>query len=173
MNHPSYSPVVKHFAWLWWSPTASEALSYRLNLYRSMPPDLPRTLCIICLRKKFGALRALHSRTNPTLYLSPAPPPPPPPLLQPLGPSLIALVSPYLTTKLILFSISTGPPGSNNDTEVNEYYERILADVASDSQICFRNYWNRIGCPLVRKLVLSSVVLLFNLYSQECIRTGG
>ena len=83
MNHQSYSPVVKHFAWLWWSPTASEALSYRLNLYRSMPPDLPRTLCIIRSRKKFGALRAPHSRTNPTLYLCPGPP-----LLQPLGPPL-------------------------------------------------------------------------------------
>ena len=76
MNHQSYSPVVKHFAWLWWSPTASEALSYRLNLYRSMPPDLPRTLCIIRSRKKFGALRTPHDRTNPTLYLCPGPPPP-------------------------------------------------------------------------------------------------
>ena len=78
MNHQSYSPVVKHFAWLWWSPTASEALSYRLNLYRSMPPDLPRTLCIIRSRKKFGPLRAPHGRTNPC----------PAPLLQPLGPPL-------------------------------------------------------------------------------------
>ena len=84
MNHQSYSPVVKHFAWLWWSPTASEALSYRLNLYRSMPPDFPRTLCIIRSREKFGALRAPHGRTNPTLYLCPGPP-----LLQPLGPPLL------------------------------------------------------------------------------------
>ena len=83
MNHQSYSPVVKHFAWLWWSPTASEALSYRLNLYRSMPPDLPRTLCIIRSKIKFGALRAPHGRTNPTLYLCPGTP-----LLQPLGPPL-------------------------------------------------------------------------------------
>ena len=30
-DHQSYSPVVKQFAWLWWSPTASEALSYGLN----------------------------------------------------------------------------------------------------------------------------------------------
>ena len=75
MNHQSYSPVVKHFAWLWWSPTASEALSYRLNLYRSMPPDLPRTLCIIRSRKKIGALRAPHGCTNPNLYLCPGPPP--------------------------------------------------------------------------------------------------
>ena len=60
---------------LWWSPTASEALSYRLNLYRSMSPDLPRTLCIIRSQKKFGALRAPHGRTNPTLYLCPGPPP--------------------------------------------------------------------------------------------------
>ena len=89
MNHQSYSPVVKHFAWLWWSPTASEALSYRLNLYRSMPSDLPRTLCINAIirsRKKFGALRAPHGHTNPTLYLCPGPP-----LLQPLGPPLLSM----------------------------------------------------------------------------------
>ena len=49
-----------------------------IYLYRSMPPDLPRTLCIIRSRKKFGALRAPHGRTNTTLYLCPAPPPPPP-----------------------------------------------------------------------------------------------
>ena len=83
MNHQSYSPVVKHFAWLWWSPTASEALSYHLNVYRSKSPDVPRTLCIIRLRKKFRALRTPHGRTNPTLYLCPGPP-----LLQPLGPPL-------------------------------------------------------------------------------------
>ena len=81
MNHQSYSPVVKHSAWLWWSHRASEALSHRLNLYRSMPPDLPRTLCIIRSRKNLGALRAPYGRTNPTLYLCPGPS-----LLQPLGP---------------------------------------------------------------------------------------
>ena len=80
MNHQSYSTVVKHFAWLWWSPTASEALSYRLNLYMSKSPDLPRTLCIIRLRKKFGALRAPHQPYSISVSR--------PPLLQPLGPPL-------------------------------------------------------------------------------------
>ena len=102
MNHQSYSPVVKHFAWLWWSPTASEALSYRLNLCRSMPPDLPRTLSIIRSRKKFGALRAPHGRTNPTLYLCPGPP-----LLQPLGPPLLIL---HETSLYMDFSEWRNPP---------------------------------------------------------------
>ena len=74
MNHQSYSPVVKHFAWLWWSPTASEALSYRLNLYRSMPPDLPRTLCIIRSRKKFGAPRAARPHQPYSISVSRPPP---------------------------------------------------------------------------------------------------
>ena len=42
MNHQSYSPVVKHFAWLWRSPTVSEALSYGLNLKIFLGEHAPR-----------------------------------------------------------------------------------------------------------------------------------
>ena len=68
MNHQSFSPVVKHFAWLWRSPTASEALSYGLNLKIFLgehAPDTPRTLSVIRpQRKKFGALHAPHGRLH-------------------------------------------------------------------------------------------------------------
>ena len=80
MNHQSYSPVVKHFAWLWCSPTASEALSYRLNLYRSMPPDLPSPQtflerCALYVRKKNSARCARRTAAPTLLYICvPAPP---------------------------------------------------------------------------------------------------
>ena len=82
-----------------------------------MPPDLPRTLCIIRSRKEFGALRAPHGRTNPTLYLCPGPP-----LLQPLGPplnsfiealSLLCLVPPSAPT-LSCVGLSENVSGSVN-----------------------------------------------------------
>ena len=52
-------------------------------------------LCTIRSRKKCGALRAPHGRTNPNLYLCPGPP-----LLQPLGPPLRLLTNYKLDTTL-------------------------------------------------------------------------
>ena len=38
----SYNPVAINFAWLWWSPTASEALSYGLILKIFLGDHAPR-----------------------------------------------------------------------------------------------------------------------------------
>ena len=68
-NCQSYSPVAINFAWLWWSPMASEALSYGLNSKiflgeHQAAPRPPTTLCVICARKKLRWLCAPHSRTK-------------------------------------------------------------------------------------------------------------
>ena len=41
-NHQTYSPVAINFAWSWWSPMASEALSYGLNSKIFLGEHAPR-----------------------------------------------------------------------------------------------------------------------------------
>ena len=82
MNHQSYSPVVKHFTWLWWSPTASEALWSKLK-------NFPRGACTqtllepcMCVIQKNSARCARRMAVPTPLYVCP-------PLLQPLDPPLM------------------------------------------------------------------------------------
>ena len=60
MNHLSLSLVAINLVWFWWSPAASEALSYGLNL--KAPP--PRMLYATC------ALSALHQSSLPPSSIS-------------------------------------------------------------------------------------------------------
>ena len=77
MNHQSYSSVVKHFVWLWWSPTASEALSYGLNLKIFLGGHAPRpswnAVHYMFTKKKFRALCEPHARTKCARMLAPTP----------------------------------------------------------------------------------------------------
>ena len=64
MNHQSYSPVVKHFAWLWWSPTASEALWSKL---KSFPRGAcAQTLLESCTRDNILRVRGLETAPDTT-----------------------------------------------------------------------------------------------------------
>ena len=100
MNRLSYSLVIINFAWLWWSPMTSEALSYGLKLKKfalgSMPPDLPRTVCVTkkTNKKTVCAARAAWPH-HPQLYVCP-----PAPLLQSVDPPLFSLRDFNLTVLL-------------------------------------------------------------------------
>ena len=68
MNHLSYSPISINFVWLWWSPMASEALSYGENFPGEHTPRSPyNTVCYTCKKK----IRVLHGRTNPHSMCAP------------------------------------------------------------------------------------------------------
>ena len=54
----SYSPVAINLAWLWWSPTASEALSYDLN---------PLNVNAVCYRPFSGGVA---SRLPTAIYVA-------------------------------------------------------------------------------------------------------
>ena len=91
VNHLSYTLVAINIecGGLWWSPTASEALSDGLNFkifWGSMPPPPPREPCALYVHKKLCAVC-----TNPhSIYVCP------PPFLQCLDPSLHNIWLEYL-----------------------------------------------------------------------------
>ena len=66
MNRISYSPVAIHFAWLWWSPTASKGLSYGLNLRMFLGEHDPRPPFMVlehCALYACKQMRVLCTRT--------------------------------------------------------------------------------------------------------------
>ena len=64
MNRLSYPPVAIYFAWMWRSPTASEALTYGLNFLGEHAPRPPYNT-VRYMRTDNCALHTLH---NPPLY---------------------------------------------------------------------------------------------------------
>ena len=64
VNHQSYSPVVKQFAGL----HGLRSILICSELSKEACPHTLLERCALYVRKKFRALRAPHSRTNPTSY---------------------------------------------------------------------------------------------------------
>ena len=77
VNCLSYSPVAINFVWLWWSPTASEAILYGLNL-KNFPGEHARTpplehcalyMCAKKEKKKKGKKTCRMAASTPTLCM--------------------------------------------------------------------------------------------------------
>ena len=83
-NCLSYNPVAINFAWLWWSPMASEALSYGLNL-----KIFPGGACPQTPLERFICANKMACDACATWPHQPLPYVCPPPLLQSLDPPLL------------------------------------------------------------------------------------
>ena len=71
-NDHMVTPVPTSFVWLWWSPTASKALSHSLNFPGRACPPRALEHCALCYIHAQTAVCSM-SRTNPTLYVCPSP----------------------------------------------------------------------------------------------------